>query len=148
MATILISCLIELQKNGERHYDWNLSRHNRNRFDKHILETNQKLLPYDIAHLSKYMYISGAFFILKKHVANKYKFKESLTWQQGEDVEWSHRVRKEYLFKFNPYSKTKIDSIFKDNHMKNVASDDLINSITNFDNSRFSKQVDYFLHFI
>ena len=70
MATILISCLIELQKNGERHYDWNLSRHNRNRFDKHILETNQKLLPYDIAHLSKYMYISGAFFILKKHVAN------------------------------------------------------------------------------
>lgn len=135
-----------LKKNGERHYDWNLSRHNRNRFDKHILNTNQKLLPYDIAHLSKYMYISGAFFILKKHVANKYKFNESLLWQQAEDVEWSHRVRKEYVFKFNPYSKIEIDSSFKDFYMKNVASDSLINSITNFDNSKFSKKIDFLIY--
>lgn len=135
-----------LKKNGERHYDWNLSRHNRNRFDKHILNTNQKLLPYEITHLSKYMYISGAFIILKKHVANKYKFNESLVWQQAEDVEWSHRVRKEYEFKFNPYSKVEINSSFKNNFMKNIASEGLINSITNFENSKFSKHIDYLIY--
>ena len=96
--------------------------------------------------MSKYMYISGAFFMLKKHVAKKYKFNESLAWQQAEDVEWSHRVRKEYIFKFNPYSKIEIESNFKDNYMKNIASDNLINSITNFDNSKFSKQIDYIIY--
>ena len=84
--------------------------------------------------------------MLKKHVAKKYKFNESLAWQQGEDVEWSHRVRKEYVFKFNPYSKIKIDSSFKDNYMKNIASDSLINALTNFDNSKFSKQIDYLIY--
>jgi len=132
-----------LKKNGERHYDWNLSRVNRNRFDKYILKTNQKLLPYEISHLSKYMYISGAFFILKKDVASKYKFDESLVWRQAEDVEWSHRVRREYIFKFNSYSTTLIDSKFKDNYMKNIASDFLIDSITSFDNSKYQKCKDY-----
>lgn len=135
-----------IKKNGQRHYDWNLSRHNRNRFDKQILSTNQKLLPYSVSHLSNYMYISGAFIILKEHVANKYKFNESLAWQQGEDVEWSHRVRKEYTFQFNPNSTTNIDSVFKDNHMKNVASEDLIDLITKYDNNKLSKKIDYIIY--
>lgn len=51
-----------------------------------------------------YIYISGSFFICKKYVMDKYPLNERLLHNQGEDVEWSQRVRPEYKFSCNKYS--------------------------------------------
>jgi hypothetical protein len=55
-----------------------------------------------------YIYFSGSFFICKKHVMNEFTLDENLLHCQGEDVEWSQRVRNKYLFKFNKYSSVKL----------------------------------------
>jgi hypothetical protein len=52
----------------------------------------------------KYMYVSGSFFICKKHVMEKYPLNELLLHNQGEDVEWSQRVKTEFKIKFNSHS--------------------------------------------
>lgn len=55
----------------------------------------------------RWQYYSGAFFCAKKEVMEKVPFNEKLCWAQGEDVEWSRRVFKEYgpsVFKMNQMS--------------------------------------------
>jgi len=52
----------------------------------------------------KYMYISGSFFICKKHVMKEYPLNELLLHNQGEDVEWSQRVKTKFKIKFNSHS--------------------------------------------
>jgi len=71
-------------------------------------DSGRNLLPYNLTHLSKAMYISGAYWISKKIVMEKYKFDERLGWAQGEDVEWSIRVRDEYDFNMNENSTVKL----------------------------------------
>jgi hypothetical protein len=56
----------------------------------------------------KYIYLSGAYFICKKHVMMECPLNENLLHCQGEDVEWSQRVRTKYQFKFNKYSSVKL----------------------------------------
>lgn len=56
----------------------------------------------------KYIYISGGFFICKKHVMMDYPLNEILLHCQGEDVEWCQRVREKYKFKFNKFSSVKL----------------------------------------
>lgn len=65
------------------------------------------LLPYDVTDLSKYMYIAGSYWIAKKWVMQDIPLNEELAWGQGEDVEWSKRVRDKYTFSFNPMSTIK-----------------------------------------
>ena len=50
---------------------------------------------------TEYMYISGGFFIVKKHVMIEEPLNEELLWNQEEDVEWSMRVRNKYIMKCN-----------------------------------------------
>ena len=50
---------------------------------------------------TEYMYISGGFFIVKKHVMLEEPLNESLGWNEEEDVEWSLRVRNKYVMKCN-----------------------------------------------
>ena len=52
----------------------------------------------------KYMYVSGSFFICKKYVMEKYPLNELLLHNQGEDVEWSQRVKSEFKMKLNSHS--------------------------------------------
>lgn len=52
----------------------------------------------------EFIYISGSYFVCKKYVMEEYKLNESLLHGQGEDVEWSQRVRNKYKFKVNPHS--------------------------------------------
>ena len=66
------------------------------------------LIPYDMSHLSKKMYISGAYWVAKKEFMLNNKLKESLNWGQGEDVEWSKRIRNITDFKMNMYSSVKL----------------------------------------
>jgi hypothetical protein len=61
-------------------------------------------LCYDNWTRTKYMYISGGFYLVKKHVAIDNPLNESLYWGQAEDVEWSLRVRDNYDIKCNGHS--------------------------------------------
>jgi hypothetical protein len=59
-------------------------------------------------HWQNYIYISGSYFICKKHVMIDFPLNETLLHCQGEDVEWSQRVRTKYQFKLNKYSSVKL----------------------------------------
>jgi hypothetical protein len=61
-------------------------------------------LDYDDWSQTQYMYISGGFFIVKKHVMLEEPLDESLGWNEGEDVEWSLRIRNKYIMKCNKNS--------------------------------------------
>lgn len=87
---------------GSRYRDWCIWPHNENHMDEII--KREIMIPYDITHLSKYMYISGAYWISKKYVMEKYPLDEQLMWGEGEDVFWSKKVREEYEFNMNTNS--------------------------------------------
>jgi hypothetical protein len=53
-------------------------------------------LEYDDWSQTQYMYLAGAFFIVKRHVMYEEPLKEELLWNEEEDVEWSLRVRDKY----------------------------------------------------
>lgn len=66
------------------------------------------LLPYNVGHLSKCMYISGAYWIAKRHVMERFPLDGALTWGESEDVKWSMQVRKYYKFTMNELSAVKM----------------------------------------
>jgi len=96
-----------LNPDKSRYRDWTLWPHN-DCFVDEIIGDNACLIPYSVSDLSKYMYISGAYWVAKKYVMEKFPLNEELTWGEGEDVEWSKRVRVNYMFKLNKYSETKL----------------------------------------
>lgn len=55
-----------------------------------------------------YIYISGSYFICKKHIMIEFPLNEILLHCQGEDVEWSQQIRTKYKFKFNKHSSVKL----------------------------------------
>jgi hypothetical protein len=69
-----------------------------------LMEGLQCLIPYNITHLSKYMYFSGAYWVGKKYIMGEFPLNEELSWSQGEDVEWSMRIREKYNFSINSKS--------------------------------------------
>lgn len=83
------------------------------------------LLPYEMTHLSKYMYISGTYWVAKKYVMEEFKLNEDLIWGQGEDVEWSKRVREKYKFSMNPLSTVRIQKPGKDRAFDPVLEQDI-----------------------
>jgi len=71
------------------------------------------LMPYNSSkemfdYLNEWQYISGAYWVAKKHVMKKYPLNETLVWLQGEDLEWSERIKKEYNISFNINSEVKL----------------------------------------
>lgn len=94
-----------LNADGTRFRDWSLWPHDLdNVWGPHCREC---LLPYNITSLSKLMYISGTYWIAKKHVMQEFPLNEDLSWGQSEDVEWSKRVRQKYNFSINPNASVK-----------------------------------------
>ena len=61
------------------------------------------LLPYH-AECTRYQIISGAYFVIKRKFFMYNLLDEKLRWGEGEDVEWSKRIRNKTTFKFNPNS--------------------------------------------
>ena len=61
-------------------------------------------LDYDDWSQTQYMYVSGGFFIVKKHVMIEEPLDESFGWNEAEDVEWSLRIRDKYVMKCNKNS--------------------------------------------
>lgn len=101
-----------LNLDGTRFRDWCIWPHNHNKMDEFI--GRDCLIPYDITNLSKYMYISGSYWVAKKDVMKEVPLDENLTWGRGEDVEWSKRVRQKYDFQMNVNSSVHIMKPFKD----------------------------------
>lgn len=99
---------------GGRYRDWTLWAGDAGKLG---LDSHHCLLPYNITNLSKYMYISGAYWVAKKDVMLEFSLDESRGWAQGEDVEWSQRLRQTYDFSMNPFSCVRLlkhkDPIFK-----------------------------------
>ena len=84
-----------LNKNQTRHRDWLV-------WD--YPEIGAALLPYEVNDLSRFMYISGTYFCVKKFFFLDHPLDERLHWGESEDIEWSIRVRNYTNFRFNPYS--------------------------------------------
>jgi hypothetical protein len=98
---------------------------------------NNHLIPYHFTHLSKLMYISGAYWIAKKDFMLKNMLNEKLSWGQGEDVEWSIRARQTTDFKINTLSGVKLlkykDRIFNET---NSFENNILKNIKNYDDSK------------
>jgi hypothetical protein len=91
---------------GSRYRDWCIWPHNENEMDQIIRRAI--MIPYDIDHLSKYMYISGAYWVAKKYIMEEYPLDEKLLWGESEDVIWSKNVREKYEFNMNKNSVVKL----------------------------------------
>ncbi len=71
------------------------------------------LIPYDIDKetfnkIHDWIYISGAYWVAKKKVMEEYPLNEDLVWCQGEDLEWSERIKKKHNISFNINSSVKL----------------------------------------
>ena len=102
-------CVTKIKnKDGRRYRDYCF-------FPYHMEEpyVSNALIPYEYESstlLSKLMYISGAYYIIKKHIALQYPLDERLCWGQGEDVELSKRlVSHGIVLQCNQYSTVHLD---------------------------------------
>jgi hypothetical protein len=110
-----------------RFRDWVIWPHNDNFMDSIVLPNRECLIPYDMTHLSRYQYISGTYWVAKRYVMEDHPLDDNLLHCQGEDVEWSKRVRQKYDFSMNPYSTVK-SLKFKDPAF-NVAGEETIQKL-------------------
>lgn len=82
-----------LNLDGTRYRDYTLFPMYMQRIDPKF--STQCLLPYDFKptqQTSKLSYISGAYYVVKKHIALRYPLDETKSWGEGEDVEFSYRT--------------------------------------------------------
>jgi len=93
-----------INADGTRYRDWLIWPHNDNKMDSAMARQRGCMIPYHLAHISKYMYISGAYWVAKRKTMEKYPLDESICWGESEDVEWSKRVRLDCHFKMNTLS--------------------------------------------
>lgn len=81
-----------LRQDGSRLLDWTVCDYP---------ELGFALLPY-AASANQYQYISGTYFVVKRDFYLANPLNEGLRWGEGEDIEWSKRIRTKTIFKFNP----------------------------------------------
>ena len=96
-----------LNQDNSRYHDWILWKDNNSSFDSYLLQKKQYMLPYYIRFLTRYMYISGTYWVAKKEIMTQFPLDESLGWGESEDVVWSKSIRDKIKFKLNPYSTVK-----------------------------------------
>lgn len=96
-----------INQDGGRYRDWTLWAEDAGECGVNCV-TQHFLLPYDIIHLSKYQYISGAYWIAKTELMKKFPLDETRSWGEGEDVEWSKQVRQVCQFKLNAFSSVQL----------------------------------------
>jgi hypothetical protein len=92
-----VAMTIILNADGSRHRDWTCWNHPLIATGKGRVEAC--LMPYD--SYTRHMYISGTYFCVKKDFFLYNPLDETLFWGEGEDVEWSHRVRDKTRFRMN-----------------------------------------------
>lgn len=112
----------------------------------------QRLLPYDVKHLSKIMYISGGYWVAKRDIMLEYPLDERRRMGWEEDIEWSHTVRERvgFTMAYHPESyaiclKANKDPVFKemdDNNVKRVKelTEDQINELYRYSRKKHLKK--------
>ena len=68
------------------------------------------MVPYTY-NKTKYMYISGGYWVAKKKIMEEEPLNETLCWGEGEDVEWSKRVRTKCRYVMNPHSSVQLTKL-------------------------------------
>lgn len=81
-------------KDGTRHRDW---------ITLDYPDIGRGLLPYH-AKCTKYQYLNGAYFVVRRDFFLENPLNEHLRWGESEDIEWSKRIRKKTVFRFNQNS--------------------------------------------
>lgn len=96
---------------------------------------NNCLLPYDFENninINKYMYISGAYFIIKREIALKHKLDETLSHGRGEDLEYSKRLHYYgHIIKCNPYSYVTLQKYKEPTYWEKEISEDKLTILKN-----------------
>lgn len=69
---------------------------------------------YDDWSHTKYQYISGGYFLVKRQFLQANPFNETMSWGQPEDVEWSLRVRNQAKIVCNPGAVVQHNKIHRD----------------------------------
>jgi hypothetical protein len=93
-------------------------------------DTCRNLLPYSERRLTGWMYISGAYWIAKKSFMLENPLNETLCWRQGEDVEWSFRVKEKTVFKLNENATARVSKSNKSAFF-DLANQQYLNKIYN-----------------
>ena len=65
------------------------------------------MMPYAYNE-TQHMYVSGTYWVAKKKVMEEEPLNETLCWGEGEDVEWSKRVRTKCRYVMNPHSSVRL----------------------------------------
>ncbi len=97
-----------INKDHSRYRDWVLWPHNGSNVDKVIAINRMCLIPYSETDLVSLMYISGAYWVGKKKFMEAHPLDENLYWGEGEDVEWSMRIRKVAKYVMNNLSEVQL----------------------------------------
>ena len=67
----------------------------------------RSLVDYDNTSFIKHSYISGSYWVAKKKFMEENPLDEQYLWGQGEDLEWSFRIRDKFNYKMNKFSTVK-----------------------------------------
>jgi len=86
---------------GTRYHDWCLWVDNNSILDPLIEKYRVALIPYRAKNVIKYMYIPGGYWIARKEFMRLNPLNEELCWGEGEDVEWSKRIRNNARYTIN-----------------------------------------------
>lgn len=87
---------------GTRWIDWILWAVNSIGIKWWFNKTVARLVPYKTNKLTRFMYVSGSAMIVRREFMLNNPLDENLAWGEGEDVEWSLRVRKFWNYKMFP----------------------------------------------
>lgn len=68
------------------------------------IENNETMLPHDEMRFTKYQYVSGSYWVAKKHVMQEFPLDESLCWGQGEDLAFTMSLLSKYNLSMNSNS--------------------------------------------
>ena len=99
-----LACMTPIKNaDGSRFRAWCL--------DQNAIGNTDCLLPYDVQDLSYYQYFSGAYWVAKRELMQKFPLDESLSGppSRGEDVIWSRHVSENgYKFHLNTFSSVRL----------------------------------------
>jgi hypothetical protein len=84
-----------INPSGERYRDW-------------VSWAPIRYIPYENNTHLRHMYVSGAYFCVKKTFYLENPLDESIVWGMGEDVEWSLRIRDKWNYRCNHNSIVKL----------------------------------------
>lgn len=87
---------------------------------------NAGLLPYNETKLQKWQYISGAYWVAKKHIMLQNPLNESLGWGEGEDIEWSFRINNKVRFSMNQFSTVKVGKMNNHRNFDPISDEHLL----------------------